>query len=790
MHSTTFSLRLNGSFNQESRESTNMTIFTFRNVFIQRLTLWGFLIMVGFISSMPQGLAATAHPLKATTPFSESSTEDTSLGLTHVQRKKSARFKKGRGKQATPSNTNTPRPTSEDANTLKIESKTVEYDETKGVYIAKGDVTVTAPSEKTSMSGDLMIYDPTKNMVYAKGHVVIRRDGQEIKGEVAKINLSKESILIKNPYTTLNAVALKAREGYSDETFVHLKRGVALIAPSPQASYKMVTEQQNVGIISAPELGAITGANNAENLAPEPFGRLNSTAHGKQLAPQSLGGVLAQGLGQSTNASPSVEVLDLHTPETPNLITQWRLQLAGEDLSSNLEEAYNPYTGVSSWTDEEASFSSLEAEQDETQPMATEAQEAMLAAFPYEPPSTGKKLTFYTPKLTAQRVNDHYLEITAKTPRARVGKFPVMALPLMKMGLNQITGQKQILFPAQGSDQNLGGIYIGPSLSATIGREGLFRLSPALSYGNSGRRYDGGRRLERVSGAGFVLEGLYRDPRTQIKAGYGTLTNQFVVNAVSRPFLKRQPNLQFRATKNEMYGVSDYISFIPERPTWSLQVQDEWQTSQLLPYLTVSSHIGAGVFKDDFFPNNRSIFFVSPSTPSPQTEGRARVAFAVQPTVPLIQIPKVLAFNVFGQVISNVYTTGDTYTLLQGGPTLSVNIKDRLFSKAIYTASYMGGSTPFVFDKYFLGGSGLTLVNAIRLSKHVTIGASQMMNLSQNNARSDLLVGNMVFLSVGPQDIKFNLQLDFIRRNVSFNINYFPGKDPLPIYFDQFQGHQ
>lgn len=725
--------------------------------------------------------------------LSPNTQEDASLGMVHATPKRRL-FTRRRVKNKPVSPVQKPidSASTQSDKTLRIESKTVTYDETKGVYIAKGDVTVTAPSENTSMSGDTMIYDPQKNMVFAKGHVVIRRSGQEIKGEVAKINLSQESILIKAPYTTLNAVALKAREGYSDETLILLKKGVALVAPTEQASYNMVTEQQSVGIISAPELGAITGANNAENLAPEPFGRLQNQVQGKNLAPTGLGGVLVQGLTQKTDA-PSVEVLDLHTPETPNLVTQWRLQLAGDSLSEVAEESYDPYTGVHSWDEEASSLgdtTGMDDAVDESRTLSMSEKEAMLQAYPYEPPTSGRQLSFYTPKLTAHKVNDHYIELTAKTPRARLGRFPVFALPMMKMGINQVTGQKQILFPAQGSDQNLGGIYVGPALSFTVGREGLFRLSPALSYGNSGRRYDGGRRLERVSGAGFVLEGTYRDRRNQVKAGFGTLTNQFVLNAVSRPFLKRQPNLQFRATVNEMYGVSDYISFIPERPAWSLQLQDEWQKSNVIPYMTVSSHVGVGVFKDDFFPNNRSIFFVSPSTPSPQTEGRARVAFAVQPTVPLIQIPKLLAFNVFGQVISNVYTTGDTYTLLQGGPTLSVNIKDRLFSKAIYTASYMGGSTPFVFDKYFLGGSGLTLVNALRLSKYVTVGASQMMNLSQNNARSDLLVGNMVFVSFGPKDIKFNLQLDFIRRNASFNVNYYPGKDPLPIYFEQFEGHQ
>jgi hypothetical protein len=65
------------------------------------------------------------------------------------------------------------------------------------------------------------------------------------------------------------------------------------------------------------------------------------------------------------------------------------------------------------------------------------------------------------------------------------------------------------------------------------------------------------------------------------------------------------------------------------------------------------------------------------------------------------------------------------------------------------------------------------------------IGARSDLDLGKKNARGDLLVGNTLYVSVGPPDVKFNVGVDLVRRLVSFGVTFYPSTGTNEIKFNE-----
>ena len=120
---------------------------------------------------------------------------------------------------------------------------------------------------------------------------------------------------------------------------------------------------------------------------------------------------------------------------------------------------------------------------------------------------------------------------------------------------------------------------------------------------------------------------------------------------------------------------------------------------------------------------------------------------------------------------ASLYGTGDTQFIARTGPALHTQYK-RWIQDIGYYISGKHDETPVPrLDIYRYGASTLTLREAIRLNKYLTAYWLISSALSNDAPNHKTFQENGIFLSMGPDDIKFTLGYDFIRARTYFLLN-------------------
>jgi hypothetical protein len=140
------------------------------------------------------------------------------------------------------------------------------------------------------------------------------------------------------------------------------------------------------------------------------------------------------------------------------------------------------------------------------------------------------------------------------------------------------------------------------------------------------------------------------------------------------------------------------------------------------------------------------------------------------------------------QLLTAAYTSSDFIALGRIGPTLSMNLMGgRLQTSMGYTLSHSIGKSPFVFDSYYGGAQNVNMNNLVRVNKFLSIGNSGSFSLKRDNAKKALAVGNLLYMMVGPEDLKATIGYDFINSRSYFGFNYYPGTKNSVVNFDKMK---
>ena len=372
---------------------------------------------------------------------------------------------------------------------------------------------------------------------------------------------------------------------------------------------------------------------------------------------------------------------------------------------------------------------------------------------------------------------DGYQEIDLKWPKLTIKNKPILTYPSLDFGLSQSSGRFDYLGPEVGFNQDLGGFYAGPGWDFRLGK-GVAKVSPLLSYGK-GRDRDDGAFTESSSELGLGFSAAYTDDRTRLEYARVTQNNYGVFYGERRLF-DGNTRLLFSGNRD----VNGPLINGSERPAFSTQLTDRRQLYKNDSF-RLNSYTSVGVFDDEFNPTNNNDFFVTAPQADPEFAGRALLELQVNNTEPVWTVGENLEFGWAGQLSAAGYSTGDHQLVLRGGPTANFTVGDRFLSQAFYSIGATSGQSPFVFDTYFLGKQALTLNNAIKVNRFLTVGARNDLSLLRDNAQDDLLVGNTVYVSLGPKDVKFNVGFDFIRQRSFFGINFYPGSGTGSVDFDR-----
>lgn len=397
-------------------------------------------------------------------------------------------------------------------------------------------------------------------------------------------------------------------------------------------------------------------------------------------------------------------------------------------------------------------------------------------------PDKVSRFSLKAKEIEVVRHDDGYDEITLKHPSLYAGRFKLFNLPNTDFSYDGTSRNIQYLGPDIGSYRAYGGMYAGPGWDFHVGK-GSLRLSPALSYGSPGFWSSDGKSGKQISaGLGFGGIAHFRDPNTSIDLSYNSRVGAPVLFADRKLF---GDSTHFMASYNDIY--QNGLLGQNERPTYIAQLTD-YRVLKNFSKFQVSSFESLGVARDNFFPNFRQNYFVTAKGVDPRTLGRMQLQLQLTNTAPLLRFGRYASIGMRAQLLTAAYTSADFIALGRIGPTLNLTLFDnRLQSSLGYTITQSIGKSPFVFDSYYGGAQNLSVNNLFRINKFLSIGNQGSYSLNRDNARKALAVGNMMYMLVGPQDLKATIGYDFVNSRSYFGLNYFPGTKNTVVQFDKMK---
>lgn len=398
-------------------------------------------------------------------------------------------------------------------------------------------------------------------------------------------------------------------------------------------------------------------------------------------------------------------------------------------------------------------------------------------------PDKVSRFSLKAKEIEVVRHDDGYDDINLKHASLYAGRFKLFNLPDSDFSYDETFKNTQYLGPDIGVNRAYGGAYAGPGWDFHLGR-GSLRVSPIVSYGSPGFWSSNGKDGKQISnGLGFGGAVHYRDPDTSVDLAYNSHVGSPIFFADRRVY---GDSVHLMVSHNDVY--QNGLMGQTERPTYIAQLTD-YRVLKDMGKFQLTSFESIGYAKDNFFPNFRSTYFVdSDEGASPQTLGRAQLQFQVANTAPLMRFGKYASLGMRAQLLTSAYTSSDFLALGRIGPTLSLNLlNSRWQSNLGYTVSHSIGKSPFVFDSYYGGSQNVTMNNLIRLNKYVSLGNMGSFSLNRDNAKNALAVGNVMYMMVGPQDLKATIGYDFVNSRSYFGFNFYPGPKNTVVNFDKLQ---
>ena len=107
-----------------------------------------------------------------------------------------------------------------------------------------------------------------------------------------------------------------------------------------------------------------------------------------------------------------------------------------------------------------------------------------------------------------------------------------------------------------------------------------------------------------------------------------------------------------------------------------------------------------------------------------------------------------------------------------------------------FQSVYDDNSPVPVYDAYRYGKSNAYLREYFRINKYLTLSWFGSLNLSNDSPNGRMFQENAFYISVGPDDVKFNLGYDFIRENTFFNVEMMMDAKGTKVDYDKMEIRQ
>lgn len=336
--------------------------------------------------------------------------------------------------------------------------------------------------------------------------------------------------------------------------------------------------------------------------------------------------------------------------------------------------------------------------------------------------------------------------ISLKRPRIFKGEKTIFKVPAVKIYTNKNHDFVETNIWEIGSYRGLG-LYTGPGFVFELPKGSVLKAIPMLNY---------------KSGIGVGAVGRFSSGTNKTMAAYGTAKSKIIVYGKQ----KLDDHLYLQ------YGMNSYFDewFLGRRrPKYGAAlVYDNGYSSNSFLLKGKRSNFrhrfDAGYYNDLDYDSN----FEKLAGHDVGTTRFRYMAQAGQIFFDYKDEEKLTAFNfgVNSQLSASLYGTGDTQVIGRIGPVLHSQYKRWMQDIGYYFSVYDDNTPMPVFDAYRYGKQNLYLREYFRICRYLTLSWFSSINLTNDSANGKSFQENSFYVSVGPDDMKFNVGYDFVRENL------------------------
>jgi len=347
------------------------------------------------------------------------------------------------------------------------------------------------------------------------------------------------------------------------------------------------------------------------------------------------------------------------------------------------------------------------------------------------------------------------------------GGKTVLKLPSVKLYTNKNHDFVENAGWEVGSYRGLG-MYAGPGFVFELPKGSVLRASPILNY---------------KSGVGIGAIGRFSSGTNRTLAAYGTARDKVIV--YGKQDLDDNLFLQ--------YGVNGYMDewFMGRRrPKYgvSLVYNKSYGTNNFLlkdHRASFKHRLEGGYFHDLDFDGH---FEKLKGTEM----GTSRFRYMAQGTQNLYEKVdkenlKAFRLDLISQVSTALYGTGHTQAVARIAPNVHFQYKRWMQDIGYYFSAYDDNTPIPVFDAYRYGKQALYLREYFRINKYLTLFWYGNINMSNDSVNGRTFQGNAFYLSIGPDDVKFNIGYDFIRQNMYCSMELMMDAKGANLEYDTFE---
>ena len=347
------------------------------------------------------------------------------------------------------------------------------------------------------------------------------------------------------------------------------------------------------------------------------------------------------------------------------------------------------------------------------------------------------------------------------------GKRKLIKIPAVKVYTNKNNDFAETNSWELGSYRGLG-MYIGPGFVFELPKGSVLKAIPMLNYNH---------------GFGIGGIGRFQSGTNRTQVAYGTAESKFLVRGKQR----LDDNLYLQ------YGVNDYMNewFLGRRrPKYGIDLvyENSYGSDNFLikgrPSL-FAHRFDIGYFHDiEEDVNFRSL--------NGSQIGTLRTRYMAQADQNIWNYRNeekqtALSFDISSQLAATLYGTGDTQVIGRIGPRMHMQYKRWMQDIGYYQSVYDDNSPLPVFDAYRYGKSNVYIREYIRICRYLTLSWFGSINLSGDSPNDRAFQENSFYLSVGPEDVKFNIGYDFIRENTFFTVEVMMDAKGTHVDYDRLE---